>query len=489
MQVATAKKQEIKLRWKSQPRQQKFLRACGLSHPFEGGGPKKPVAKIIGYGGAAGGGKSDALLMAAIIYCVTYPKARTAYFRRHFTMLEGAGGAIMRSQELLTGIAKFNSQKRRWTFPNGSIIQFAYLDRDDDVHSYQSTQYDCLFFDESTQFSSFQINYMQSRIRSVRGYPTFTALATNPGGPGHAFFKSQFVKVGEAEIPHVVEHEPGKSRTHIFIPASLADNLILEKMDPEYRKNLENLPEHLRRQLLEGDWDVAEGMAFEEWRDHIHIIPPFKIPDEWIRFRSLDWGYSKPYHVGWYAVDHDGRMYMYRELYGWGGRNDVGSKEDPEDVAKKIIKLEAGEKIHYAVADSSIFGGRQDNYPTVAEQFATAFGSMAIHWQPITKGPESRRAGKLELHHRLKWGEKEEPMLLFFNTCKHSIRTIPNMILDENNLEDVDTDLEDHAYDSVRYAAMSRPITPQKQTEKLTDIQKYKKKLAERKRQSVYRIV
>lgn len=397
----------------------------------------------------------------------------------------------MRSMEILTGIAKYNAQKRRWTFPNGSIIQFAYLDRDDDVHNYQSTQYDCIFFDESTQFSSFQINYMQSRIRSVRGYPTFTALATNPGGPSHKFFKDQFVKIGEPEIPHVVEHEPGKSRTHIFIPASLADNLILEKMDPDYRKNLENLPEHLRRQLLDGDWDIAEGMAFQEWRDHIHVIPPFKIPDEWIRFRSLDWGYSKPYSVGWYAIDHDGVMYKYRELYGWGGRDDKGSQEDPEDVAAKIIRLEEGEHIQYAVADDAIFGSRQDNSPTIAEQFAMAFGYRATHWQPVGKGPKSRVSGKLEMHHRLKWNETEDPKLLFFNTCRHTVRTLPNMILDDHNPEDVDTTMEDHAYDETRYACMSRPITPKRLSDgKLTDIQKHKKKLTEqRNRRHLYRIV
>lgn len=482
-------KGEVRLRWKSQPRQLKFLRACGLSHPFDGGGPKPPVAKIIGYGGSAGGGKSDALLMAAIIYCFTYTKAKTAIFRRHFTQLEGSGGQIMRSEELLTGIAKYNAQKRRWTFPNGSIIQFAYLDRDEDVHNYQSTQYDCLFFDESTQFSSYQINYMQSRIRSVRGYPTFTALATNPGGASHAFFKHNFVTIGESETPHLVEVEPGRFRTHIFIPATLADNLILEKMDPEYRKNLENLPEHLRKQLLEGDWSVAEGMAFTEWSDRRHIIPPFKIPDDWIRFRCLDWGYTKPYSVGWYAVDHDGRMYKYRELYGYGGRADVGSKEDPEDVAKKIIELEANEKITYGVADSAIFGGRTDNYPTVAEQFATAFGHRAVPWQPITKGPNSRIAGKIEMHHRLKHTEDEEPMLMFFNTCKHTLRTVPNMVLDDKNPEDVDTTLEDHAYDETRYACMSRPITPQRPEDKLTDIQKHKKKLAERRKNSMFRVI
>src|SRR5206468_11956583 len=163
---------EQKIYWQPQPRQLKFLRACGLSHPFDGGAPKKPVARIIGYGGAAGGGKSDAMMGAAIIYALTYPKAKIGYFRCTFTQLEGAGGAIMRSLELLTGIAKYNAGKHVWKFPNGSIIKFCHLQRDEEVANYQSQQFDCVFFDEATQFSWFRVQYIiSSRVRSVRGYP------------------------------------------------------------------------------------------------------------------------------------------------------------------------------------------------------------------------------------------------------------------------------------------------------------------------------
>lgn len=425
--------------------------------------------------------------MAGIIYCLTYVGARVAYFRRQYTQLEGIGGAIVRSHELLTGIAKYNQQKRQWKFPNGSVLKFAYLDNDDAVHNYQSTQMDVILFDEASQFTWYQLTYMQSRIRSVKGYPTFSAYASNPGGVSAGQIKQFFIRAGEPEMPHVVEVEPGKKQVHMFIPAKLADNLILEKNDPQYRKNLENLPEILRRQLLEGDWDTAEGMAWTEWREAKHVIPPFVIPDDWIRFRSYDHGYVKPYAVGWYAVDHDGRLYLYRELYGYGGRADVGSKEDPEDIAAKIIKLEAGEKISYAVADSAIFGGRQDSSLTIAEQFADAFGSRGVHWQPVSKGPGSRVAGKLEIHHRLKWEEGgDDPMFLVFNTCRHFIRTFPNMILDDKNPEDIDTTLEDHHTDQFRYACISRPMVPQKPKEKLTDIQKHKKRLADRNKQNGY---
>jgi hypothetical protein len=497
-----AREKTLNIRWKSQPRQMKFLRACGLSHAIEGGEPKKPVAKFIGYGGAAGGGKSDALLVAGIIYCLTYPRAKVGFFRRRFTQLEGSGGAIMRSRELLGGIAKYNEKNHRWTFPNGSILTFCYCDKEGDVQNYQSSMFDVTLWDEATHFTWSMISYIAlSRSRSVRGYPTFAALATNPGGVGHQWFKQHFVKSGTPENVRVIELEPGKKRSVIFIPAKLSDNLILEKMDPDYRRNLEAMPEHLRKQLLEGDWDTAEGMAFTEWREGIHVCDPFHIPDEWTRFRALDWGYAKPYSVGWYAVDYDGRMYKYRELYGYGGRDDVGSKEDPADVAKKIIEMETKpdgtkEYIRYAVADDAIFGGRQDNSPSVAEQFNTAFGSNAVHWQPVGKGPRSRIYGKVEVHHRLKWEKDadgnwtgEPPMLVFFNTCRHTIRTLPNMVLDDNNPEDVDTTLEDHAYDETRYACQSYPITPRKPKEEETRIQKHKKRIAQQGQQNRYRVV
>lgn len=465
MQRVEVRKSQI--RWQPQPRQLKFLRACGLAHPFdnpESGKPRKPVATVIGYGGAAGGGKSDALMIVAILVALCFPGSNVGYFRRTFVQLQGPGGAIMRSMQLLTGVAKWNGSLHRWTFPNGSVIQFCYLNQDNDVHNYQSQQFDCICFDEATQFTWYMVSYMLTRLRATNDHiiQPFIAMATNPGNIGHFWFKKNFVLAGEPEMPHVVEVEPGKKRSHIFIPARLSDNKILEQRDPNYRKNLESQPEMIRRRLLEGDWDIAEGMAFEEWREDVHTCDPFEIPDTWTRFRSMDWGYSKPYCIGWYAIDHDGRMYKYRELYGWGGEDDKGSKEDPEEVARKIIKIEtrsdgSREPIKYAVADDACFGGRQDRHKTIAEQFADA----GVYWTPVGKGPGSRKSGKIEVHHRLKWeADNPYPLLVFFKWCRHTIRTLPMMMIDDDDPEDVDTDLEDHAYDETRYACMSRPLAP-----------------------------
>lgn len=491
---------EITIPWEPQPRQLKFLRACGLAHPFDGGGPKRPIAKMIGFGGAAGGGKSDAMMGTAIIACFSIPGCKVGYFRRKYTQLEGPGGAIMRSHELLANRAKWNGKNRRWTFPRGAFLQFCYLDRDEDCMNYQSQQFDIVLFDEATQFTEYMIRFMLTRLRATTdyGFGTFMGLATNPGNVGHAWFKQQFVDAGDPEIPHVVDvsDELGrpKKEVHVFIPSKLADNAILETRDPEYRKNLENQPEHIRRQMLDGDWEVAEGVAFTEWRKGIHTCDPFHIPEEWIRFRALDWGYAKPFSVGWFAVDFDGRLYQYREYYGWNGKKNEGSKMDPEDVAHKIMELEKGENIRYAVADDSIFGSRQDNSPSIAEQFNMAFGGKGRHWQPVGKGAGSRISGKLELHHRLKWDKTntgdwtgELPMLVIFNTCKHIIRTLPMLLVDDDNPEDVDSDMEDHAFDQLRYAAMSRPMVPKrKKDEPQSPIKRHKEKLAKQKMRNTH---
>lgn len=445
-------------------------------------------------GGAAGGGKSDALLMAAIIFALSFNNSKTGFFRRKYVQLEGPGGAIMRSAELIpSNLAKYNQQRKRWTFANGSILQFCHLEHENTVYDYQSQSFDLICLDEATHFTRFQYSYMKTRNRSntPNVKRPFMLLATNPGNIGHAWFRSEFVDIGEPEKPHEVEVEEGKKETHVFIPALLSDNQALEERDPEYRKNLENQPEHIRRQLLEGDWDVAEGVAFTEWNKKYHVCEPFKIPDSWIKFRAYDHGYVKPYAVGWFAIDHDGRLYMYRELYPYEGQTDKGSQETPAEIADKIMRLEAEDKnIQYAIADDAIFGGKQDNSPSIAEQFAQAFGSNARHWSPVGKGPRSRIQGKLEVHHRLRVPKDDKgepsgvrPMIVFFNTCVHTIRTLPNLVLDEKNPEDIDTTLEDHLYDMVRYACMSRPIATPEPKQKETRIQKHKRMLQQKRKE------
>jgi Terminase large subunit, T4likevirus-type, N-terminal len=460
------------------------------------------------------------MIMGSIIACCSYEKITVGFFRRKFTQLQGPGGAIMRSHSLLAemankGLAKYNEQKNRWTFFNGSVFQFCHLQHEGDVHNYQSQQFDIICFDEATHFTRGMYRYMLTRNRRSNVENTiprpFVMMGTNPGGVGHVWFKDDFIYAGEPERVQKVEVEPGKFEEHIFIPAKLSDNMALEDSDPEYRQNLENQPEHIRRQLLDGDWDAIEGVAFPEFRREVHVIEPFEIDPEWIRFRSLDWGHAKPYSVGWYAVDYDGRLYKYRELYGAGGEADKGSREDPADVAFKIWQAEhwqdeqgrwQSENIRDAVADDAIFGGRQDNSKDIAEQFHDQFreldkkhGTHTLFWRKVGKGGKSRISGKLEVHQRLKIPKEdgkpsgEKPMLLFFNVCFHTLRTLPELLLDEKNPEDVDTTMEDHAYDETRYACMSRPMVTKPPKEDKTAIQKHKQHLISKRKINRQRIL
>lgn len=458
--------------------------------------PNLPRLKLSDSVAQLGGvnSKSDALLMAGIIAMFAFKDCKVGYFRRNFTQLQGPGGAIMRAQELLNGKANWNGGLRRWTVKGGGMLQFCHLDRDEDVFSYQSQQFDLILFDEGTQFTQFQVRYMMTRLRSTTPSVknTFCAIATNPGNIGHAWFKEQFVELGEPGKTYEYQFEDGGKETHMFIPSLLADNMALNERDPEYRKVLESQPEHIRRQLLEGDWDVTEGVAFPEYRKSVHCVDPFPIPNDWIKFRAMDWGYAKPFAIGWYAIDHDGRMWKYREYYGTNGKKDEGARLDPEEVAKEIIRFEKGESVRFAVADDSIFGGRQDNSPSIAEQFQRA----GVMWQPVGKGPKSRIQGKLEMHYRLKWDKDENglwdgelPMLVFFNTCLNTIRLMPNLMLDEKNPEDVETHQQpDHIYDCDRYACMSRPMTPKRKSVEKSRIAKHKDRLAKTSKKSRMRI-
>lgn len=457
----------VEINWWPQPRQLKFLDACGLAHPFTGGEAKPPNAEFLLYGGAAGGGKTDTLIIIGIIAPLTYPGCKVGYFRREFPQLEGPGGAIMRSHELISkNWAKWNGTQRRWTFPGGGIFQFCHCKNEIDVFNYQSQQFDILLFDEQTQFLRSIVRYLLTRNRAtVNGVVPFAAGATNPGNVGHTWNKKEFVEIGEPEVPHNVEVEPGKIEKHIFIPSKLSDNQILMKRDPAYKSRLENQPDDVRRMLLEGDWDVFAGQVFSEWRndpDHYldrigtHVIGPFKIPKEWRRFRSFDFGYAKPFSVGWWAMDFDGRLYRYRELYGCTGEPNVGIKWYPKQIAARIREiereLEEGNNI-VGYADNAIWDGSEGE--SVAEQME----KEGVYWEKVDK---ARIAGKMQVHYRLAFDEEKKPMLYVFKTCKDFIRTMPALIYDRHKPEDVDTNQEDHIYDETRFICYMNPIAPRK---------------------------
>ncbi len=414
------------------------------------------------YGGSAGGGKSYAMVADPVRY-LNNPQARMLLVRRSTEELREL---ISVSKELypkaIPGI-KFMERDKTWVAPSGATLWMSYLDRDDDVMRYQGQAFNWIGFDELTQWPTpYPWNYMRSRLRSTSasGLPLYMRATSNPGGPGHAWVKKTFIDPGshnkafwatDIESGNVIAWPKGHSREgeplfkRKFIPATLFDNPYLAE-DGMYEANLLSLPEHQRRQLLEGDWDINEGAAFPEFNRNVHVVEPYDIPNSWVKFRACDYGYGSHTGVIWFTVTPSEQLVVYRELY--------VSKVTADNLADMILEIEDGEKMRYGVLDSSLWHNRGDTGPSLAEQMIM----KGCRWRPSDRSRGSRIAGKNEIHRRLQVDEfTEEPRLVFFNTCHNTISQLPAIPLDKNNPEDVDTNAEDHLYDALRYGIMTRP--------------------------------
>lgn len=405
------------------------------------------------YGGAAGGGKSYGQVVDALLYALKYPGIRQLVLRRTFPELKRS--LIMTSLSLYPKFCcRYQATNHRFLFINGSEIEFGYCDSENDVTQYQSAEYDVIRFDELTHFTEFQYRYLLSRIRGVNEYPKQVKATSNPGGIGHRWVKERFVgKEG------VWQGEDG--RTRIFIPATVRDNRFLMEADPLYIKRLEQLPQQEKKALLYGDWDLFEGQVFGEFcncregyfsRVGTHVIAPFAIPDGWRRYRSFDFGYTKPFSVQWWAVDEDGRAYLYRQLYGSTGKPNEGVRWTVQRIGREIreteSRLESG-RVITGIADPSIWDASR------GESVAEMLEKEGVYFEP---GDNARLAGKMQLHYRLQFDEQGLPMMYVFENCRDFIRTIPGLIYDKNRPEDIDSSGEDHDYDACRYFLMAQPI-------------------------------
>jgi len=415
------------------------------------------------YGGAAGGGKSIGLLADPMRYFSNANFNGLILRRTNDELRE----LIWKSQEMYGAAfpgAKWQEKKSQWVFPSGARLWMTYLEREDDVLRYQGQAFSYIGFDELTQHSTpFAWNYMRSRLRTTDpSLPIFMRATTNPGGPGHSWVKQMFidpsppnssfsatdVETGETLIYPEGHAKAGESLfDRRFIPATLKDNPYLYE-EGSYEANLLSLPEMQRRQLLEGDWAVADGAAFSEFRSNIHIVDPFEIPHEWRRFRSCDYGYSSYSAVHWFAVDPAYEtLIVYRELY--------VSKHTGRDLAKAVLDLEQGESISYGILDSSCWHNRGQIGPSIAEEMI----SMGCRWRPSDRTAGARVAGKNRFHEVLKYDEEAEtPGIVFFNNCRQIIADLPVIPSDPKGGDDIDVRYRsDHTYDSVRYGIMSRP--------------------------------
>jgi len=422
-----------------------------------------PEREVL-YGGAAGGGKSYGLLADPMRY-FGHKQFNGLILRRTNDELREL---VWKSQEVYPRAypgAKWQEKKSQWVFPSGARLWMTYLEREEDVLRYQGQAFSYIGFDELTQHATpFAWNYMRSRLRTTApDLPIYMRATSNPGGPGHQWVKRMFIDPAPAnkafpatdiDTGKVLVYPESHARSgrplfyRRFIPATLRDNPYLYE-EGSYEANLLSLPEMQKRQLLEGDWAIAEGAAFKEFKYSDHVIEPFEIPHTWRRFRSCDFGYSSFSAVHWFAIDpaYD-TLYVYRELY--------VSQFTAKELAAEILELEQGESISYGVLDSSCWHNRGQIGPSIAEEMI----SMGCRWRPSDRTNGARVAGRNRLHELLRVRDDvtEMPGIVFFNTCRQIIADLPVIPTDPKGTDDIDPRFKsDHAYDSIRYAVMSRP--------------------------------
>ena len=372
--------------------------------------------------------------------------------------------------------ANYNAQQHCWCFPSGAKIYFGSMQYTKDRTNYQGKAYDFIGFDELTHFTFDEYAYMFSRNRPTGpGTRVYIRATTNPGGIGHGWVKQRFITAAPPLTPikdtYSVPTPDGKimhiEKSRVFVPSTVFDNRKLLENDPQYLASLAMLPEAEKNALLYGSWDSFEGQVFTEWRNDpehyrdekwTHVIAPFRVPSFWRIYRGFDFGYQKPFSVGWYAVSPDGMLYRIREYYGCDGTPNHGVQMNMADVASEICRIERedenlkGKKI-IGIADPSIFDVSRGE--SIADIMAK--GANPVYWEP---GDNHRIAGKMQYHYRFAFNEEGTPGFQVFSTCKHFIRTIPSLVYSETDVEDIDTTQEDHIYDECRYVLMANPITP-----------------------------
>lgn len=442
--------------WRPQPRQLAFM--------------SRPEDEAL-YGGAAGGGKSDALVIEATRQ-VHIPHYKGLILRKTYPQLTELIDKSLKYYPQAFPKAKYNGTDHTWRFPSGAKIIFGSMQHSQDKTNYQGKAYDFIAFDELTHFTYDEYIYLSSRNRpNGEGTRCYIRATANPGGIGHGWVKDRFITAAkpmttiweDVDVTFPDGRTETKRRSRIFVPSSVFDNKILLANDPGYLARLASMPEAEKNALLYGDWNSYTGQYFSEWKDDpahyedrrwTHVIAPFEIPDGWTIYRSFDWGYHHPFSVGWWAVDTDGVAYRILEYYGCKKTPNTGVEMIPDEVFSEVRRIECehrwlrGKKI-IGVADPAIWNAQTGE--SIAE-------SAAKHGVYFSKGDNDRLSGWLQCHYRLSFDENGFPMMYVFSGCRAFLRTIPTLIYDENRAEDLDTDGEDHQADEWRYFCMARPI-------------------------------
>lgn len=466
--AARAADSALEVVWEAQDRQAAFI-SC-------------PVFEVF-FGGARGGGKTDAVLGDFLEHADAHGKNAIGLMIRR-TLVE-LTETIERSRVIYTPLGwQYSVQEKMWRAPNGARLRFAYLERDADAAGYQGHSYTRVYVEEIGNFPDAKpILKLMATLRSGAGVPVGFRATGNPGGPGHQWVKARYIDPAPAGWRVITDSVTGLER--VFIPSRIGDNKFLGEGYVNQLKAVGS--ETLVKAWLEGDWSVIDGAFFDCWSNERHVIAPFAIPPDWLRFRSADWGSAKPFSIGWWAVVGDdyelggpaalgrsvlprGALVRYREWYGCKpGQPNTGLKLNAEEVAQGIVEREmrAGgggrdaTDTRYGVLDPAAFA--QDGGPSIAERINKIL--IANKLAPFRRADNKRvtergaMGGWDQMRSRLV-GQEGRPMIYTFSTCADSIRTIPALQHDLDKPEDLDTEGEDHPGDEWRYACMSRPWVP-----------------------------
>lgn len=456
-------------------------------HPKQKRALESPATEQL-YGGAAGGGKSFLMRVAAITWCSEIAGLQVYLFRRvsddlHKNHMDGAGSfPLLLAPWISAGLCKVN-WRGQIEFWNGSKIHLCHCQYEKDVYKYQGAEIHVLLMDELTTFTSFIYAFLRGRVRlggleipeKWQGFFPRILCGSNPGNVGHNWVKQTFVDRGPFKIWRAPKADGGMLRQ--FIPARLKDNPTMTKNDPNYEDKLRGLGKpHLIKAMLRGDWNIVAGGMFDDlWEEAKHLIRPTTVPISWKLDRSYDYGSSAPFSVCWWAESDGtdleypdgsvltcpkGTVILFNEWYGWNGEANKGLKMLSSKVGEGIKRreqtmLEA--ELIWSLpdpgpADSAIFTVEDGNC------IATEMALAGIKWLPANKSPGSRIAG-WEVMRRMLTAALERPMekpgLLVFDTCRQFVRTVPVLPRDPKNEDDVNTDAEDHIGDATRYRLVS----------------------------------
>lgn len=443
------------------------------------------LATEILYGGAAGGGKSHLMRVAAIAWCVLIPGLQVYIFRRTFPdlfknhMTGPTSFPVLLADWMQSKWCKINYRDNEIRFYNGSIIHLCHCQYEHNVYDYQGAEIHVLMIDEITQWLESMYTYLRGRVRmiGITPPPEYAGLfprilcSGNPGGIGHNWVKAMWIELAKAMSIRTMPPSEGGMRRQ-FIPALLTDNPRLIEQDPLYSDRLSGLGSPaLVRALREGDWDIVAGGMFDDvWKKEIHIIQPFEIPPSWPIDRSFDWGSAKPFSVGWWAESDGtefyqagrrtsvppGTLFRINEWYGWNGKPNQGLKLSDAGIAQGIVYRQEEMGIHHRVspgpADSSIFTEVNGDSPALIQE------RHGVTWVPADKRPGTRVHRWSLMRERFQNSLKprmEEPGLFIFDNCQQFIRTVPVLPRDLKKPDDLDTDAEDHVADDSGYRVLA----------------------------------